>query len=75
MSNRYPALALFLAAALSIPFNADAQNQHAQKSKDLRISVIDVEGGASVLFVTPEGKSLARRYGLAAGNGQLAAHG
>lgn len=58
MSNRYPALALFLAAALSIPFIADAQNQPAQKSKDLRVSVIDVEGGASVLFVTPEGKSL-----------------
>jgi competence protein ComEC len=27
-------------------------------SKDLKIIAIDVEGGAAVLFVTPEGKSL-----------------
>lgn len=58
MLNRYPTLALFLAVALLIPFKADAQQQPAPKSKDLRISVIDVEGGASALFVTPEGKSL-----------------
>jgi competence protein ComEC len=30
----------------------------AQNSKDLRIAVVDVGGGAAVLFVTPEGKSL-----------------
>jgi competence protein ComEC len=29
-----------------------------QKSKDLTITMIDVEGGTAVLFVTPEGKSL-----------------
>jgi competence protein ComEC len=29
-----------------------------QASKDLKIAMIDVEGGAAVLFVTPEGKSL-----------------
>ncbi|MGH9620868.1 MAG: MBL fold metallo-hydrolase, partial [Bryobacteraceae bacterium] len=29
-----------------------------RSSKDLRIVLPDVEGGASVLFVTPEGKSL-----------------
>lgn len=28
------------------------------KSRDLRIVTVDVEGGAAVLFVTPEGKSL-----------------
>ena len=27
-------------------------------SKDLKITMIDVEGGAAMLFVTPEGKSL-----------------
>jgi competence protein ComEC len=27
-------------------------------SKDLRIAMVDVEGGAAILFVTPEGKSL-----------------
>lgn len=58
MSNRYSSLALLLAATLLIPFNAHAQQQPAPRSKDLRISVIDVEGGASALFVTPEGKSL-----------------
>lgn len=30
----------------------------AAPSKDLRIAMVDVEGGAAVLFVTPEGKSL-----------------
>ena len=30
----------------------------AEPSKDLRIAMVDVEGGAAMLFVTPEGKSL-----------------
>ena len=58
MSKRYPVSALCLIAALFLPLNAGAQQQPAPKSKDLRISVIDVEGGASALFVTPEGKSI-----------------
>jgi beta-lactamase superfamily II metal-dependent hydrolase len=52
-----------------IPSNADAQHQSAKPSKDLRISVIDVEGGASALFVTPEGKSLLIDTGWAPGMG------
>jgi beta-lactamase superfamily II metal-dependent hydrolase len=37
---------------------ATAGAQPNQSSKDLRIVMPDVEGGAAVLFVTPEGKSL-----------------
>jgi len=37
---------------------ADAQIKASSVSKDLKIVVPDVEGGAAVLFVTPEGKSL-----------------
>jgi competence protein ComEC len=45
------ALALAIAAAHAKP---KAPNT----SKDLKIVTVDVEGGAAVLFVTPEGKSL-----------------
>ena len=38
-------------------------------SKDLRIIMVDVEGGAAVLFVTPEGKSLLIDTGWAPGLG------
>ncbi len=37
---------------------SDAQPAPPEVSKDLRIVLPDVEGGAAVLFVTPEGKSL-----------------
>lgn len=45
------ALAALSAVTLAVPI-ADAQ------SKDLRIVLPDVEGGAAVLFATPEGKTL-----------------
>src|SRR5882757_4102641 len=38
-------------------------------SKDLRIVMVDVEGGAAVLFVTPEGKSLLIDTGWPSGMG------
>lgn len=37
---------------------ADAKAKAPKASRDLRIVTVDVEGGAAVLFVTPEGKSL-----------------
>src|ERR1700733_6146412 len=37
---------------------APALGATTRASKDLKIIAIDVEGGAAVLFVTPEGKSL-----------------
>ncbi len=37
---------------------SDAKPTPALSAKDLRIIAVDVEGGAAVLFVTPEGKSL-----------------
>ncbi len=58
MLNRFPALTLPLAAALLIPATAGAGGWPGRTSKDLRISVIDVEGGAASLFLTPEGKAL-----------------
>lgn len=50
-------LPLFLLIAFTAS-RAGAGSPPANRSKDLRISVIDVEGGASSLWVTPEGKSL-----------------
>ncbi len=58
MSNRYPALTLLFAVALLIPAKADSRGGPARASKDLRISMVDVEGGAASLFLTPEGKTL-----------------
>lgn len=58
MTFRYPAFALLLAAAIFIPTAAVAGGGPAPTAKDLRISVVDVEGGAASLFVTPEGKTL-----------------
>src|SRR5579863_8108540 len=37
---------------------ARAKQPSADSSKDLKIAVVDVEGGAATLFLTPEGKSL-----------------
>ncbi len=37
---------------------AGAQAKVTKASKDLKITMVDVEGGAAMLFVTPEGKSL-----------------
>jgi competence protein ComEC len=46
-----------------------AQTPAASTSHDLKIVAIDVEGGAAVLFVTPEGKSLLIDTGWAPGIG------
>jgi beta-lactamase superfamily II metal-dependent hydrolase len=42
---------------LLLPCGANAAGKP-QATKDLRIVTVDVEGGAAVLFLTPEGKSL-----------------
>src|SRR5580698_1711648 len=47
-------LALLAATLALLPMNLQA----APPSKDLRIVMVDVEGGAAVWFVTPGGKSL-----------------
>jgi competence protein ComEC len=53
----YSCLVLFLAlAAGAIP--AQPVSQANKKSGDLKIIVIDADGGAATLFLTPEGKSL-----------------
>jgi competence protein ComEC len=46
---------LFVIFALACP---TVEAAPAPVTKDLRIAMVDVEGGAAVLFVTPEGKSL-----------------
>lgn len=48
---------------------AQAKSRVPTKSKDLKIITVDVEGGAAVLFVTPEGKSLLIDTGWAPGIG------
>jgi competence protein ComEC len=48
---------------------AGAKSKASIGSKDLRIIMVDVEGGAAVLFVTPEGKSLLIDTGWAPGLG------
>jgi len=59
LSRRCTGLTVLLLLLIAITAsNAGAGSPPANGSKDLRISVIDVEGGASSLWVTPEGKSL-----------------
>jgi len=60
------------AAALSavmILSPAATPNATAQTSQDLRIALIDVEGGSAILFVSPEGKSLLTDTGWPPGVG------
>jgi competence protein ComEC len=59
-------LLLVLLAASALPFSS---MRAATPSKDLRIAMVDVEGGAAMLFVTPEGKSLLIDTGWAPGLG------
>lgn len=44
--------------ALALAVTAPAVRLHAQATRDLRIYVIDVEGGGGTLFVAPTGESL-----------------
>ena len=60
-------LALLAATLALLPMNLQA----APPSKDLRIVMVDVEGGAAVLFMTPEGKSLLIDTGWPPGMGGL----
>jgi beta-lactamase superfamily II metal-dependent hydrolase len=47
-----------VSALAFVAAKADAKSRTHRTSKDLRIVLPDVEGGAAVLFVTPEGKTL-----------------
>ena len=59
MSRKCTALTLPLLLLIAFTASsAGAGSPPANRSKDLRISVIDVEGGASSLWLTPEGKSV-----------------
>jgi competence protein ComEC len=55
MFRRYAVLAGLMLIAIA---RAQAKQPGAASSKDLKITVVDVEGGAATLFLTPEGKSL-----------------
>ena len=55
MFRRYSALAGLMLIAM-VP--AHGKPPSAASSKHLKITVVDVEGGAATLFLTPEGKSL-----------------
>lgn len=57
---------------LALPLTAgtvSAQSGSLTASKDLKIVMVDVEGGAAILFVTPEHKSLLIDTGWAPGIG------
>ncbi|MES2471716.1 MAG: MBL fold metallo-hydrolase, partial [Pseudomonadota bacterium] len=58
-------LRLGVMAALLLAMPAAAQE------RPLKIMVVDVEGGAATLFLTPEGQSLLIDTGWPAGNGQM----
>jgi beta-lactamase superfamily II metal-dependent hydrolase len=49
---------IWMAGAAALMAMAGAVSAPAQKADSLRIVVVDVEGGAATLFVTPQGKSL-----------------
>src|SRR6185437_8558754 len=61
------AMAAFLMLTLALSVPTAAQNNSAQSGK-LRIFWIDVEGGASTLFVSPSGQSLLFDTGYAVGD-------
>src|SRR6266702_7193555 len=60
-------LAFLLTTLVFVPMTMGAAP--AVASKDLRVVMVDVEGGAAVLFVTPEGKSLLIDMGWPPGMG------
>ncbi len=74
MSHRFHTLACLLALAIIAAPRADAQRKFPGSKKDLRFSVVDVEGGAATVFVTPEGKSLVIDTGWPPGMGNFPMH-
>jgi competence protein ComEC len=58
MFQRRIAGVIAVTALVFIAVAAGARADNSKASKDLRIVAVDVEGGAAILFVTPEGKSL-----------------
>ena len=56
MFRRYSAFFAALALLAAIP--AQSKGHKSVSSRELKITVVDVEGGAATLFLTPEGKSL-----------------
>ncbi len=58
MYRRYPMLTATAVLMLMAGTAAQAKQPSEPSSKDLKIRVVDVEGGAAALFLTPEGKSM-----------------
>lgn len=69
MPNTVIRTALMGAAALALLSPAGAAPRKADTAKDLKIISVDVEGGAAVLFRTPEGKSMLIDTGFPPGSG------
>lgn len=74
MRLRLYALPILIALAIATVMHVYAAGSAADHTKDLRIVVVDVEGGAATLFVTPEGKSLLIDTGWAPGMGNSGAN-
>lgn len=70
MSRRIINFTCVLAALAAFAFmSADAKPKAPKPSQDLRIISVDTEGGAAVLFRTPEGKSMLIDTGFPPGAG------
>jgi competence protein ComEC len=58
LRTQFPKLALVAGTILATFAFASNRQSAAAERGDLKISVVDVDGGAATLFLTPEGKSL-----------------
>jgi competence protein ComEC len=58
MFRRHGALAATMELILVALVGAQAKQPKTASSRDLKVAVVDAEGGAATLFLTPEGKSL-----------------
>lgn len=70
MYNRFFRLAVVVSLTLGVAASAEPKQQNSHKTKDLRVVVVDVEGGSATLFVTPEGKTLLIDTGWDPGGGR-----
>lgn len=69
MTRTNTPILILMMAALVLPTAGAAPRAKAKPATDLKIISVDVEGGAAVLFLTPEGKSMLIDTGFPPGGG------
>ena len=70
LRRRLLRLSLVVSLGMGVATSGWTQSIPDRPSRDLKVSVLDVDGGAAVLFVTPEGKSLLIDTGWEVGAGR-----